>query len=484
MSLIVSGIVFLICCVGNLDAKDITFSNTKIFLWVNEKSVENKAELSFLDSAMVIVDKSDFKEERMVIPYDRISRLIYGTTKIRKHYFVIYRKNLPDKIIIQISAEDALNFHNVATTKTNHLIELYDPLDLGALRNNALTRKELIEKYFGDRQLDPIEGTWVWDDNSYEVCISKNNTVAYPQYEYYGIIVDTRKNKSNIGKSMMFLKETASDQIYSTLFFPNTDLEQGTLLVLQNKNLGEITVATSIGLRKESHYIVRTYPKNSDKSPVSKSTGSGFFISESIVVTNFHVVENATSIKVNCGGRKIDARLIIKDSINDIALLDTDRDSNPLPYDNTRPLPLGNPGSIKEGNIVYTVGYPLSGDLGIRPRVSEGIINSTTGLDDDPRMFQVSIPIQPGNSGGPLFDINGVVVGVITSTLKSKYFLERDGLAPQNVGFAIKINYLTNLLSVLPENLDLAKNESLTEYTVSELMDKVRDSVVLIEVQE
>lgn len=82
--------------------------------------------------------------------------------------------------------------------------------------------------------------------------------------------------------------------------------------------------------------------------------------------------------------------------------------------------------------------------------VSEGLVNNTVGLQDDPRMFQVSVPIQPGSSGSPLFDSNGQVVGIITSTLNNKFLFATQGVAPQNVNFAIKTSYLRSMLALVP----------------------------------
>ena len=131
-----------------------------------------------------------------------------------------------------------------------------------------------------------------------------------------------------------------------------------------------------------------------DEAVALHSTGSGFFVAERIVVTNFHVVEGASRLQVTWGQTTVAARVAIKDKANDLALLEIFGEETSLP-----PLPVGVVRDIAEGEAVITIGYPLSGVLGARPRITDGIVSSATGLDDDPRVCQISVPILPGNSG-------------------------------------------------------------------------------------
>ena len=90
--------------------------------------------------------------------------------------------------------------------------------------------------------------------------------------------------------------------------------------------------------------------------------------------------------------------------------------------------------------------------MGDNSRFSSGRINSLYGIQDDPRLLQISNPLQPGNSGGPLFSSKGELIGVVVSSLSAKYFFyDNAGIIPQNVNFAIKISYLRNIFSMLPE---------------------------------
>jgi S1-C subfamily serine protease len=83
---------------------------------------------------------------------------------------------------------------------------------------------------------------------------------------------------------------------------------------------------------------------------------------------------------------------------------------------------------------------------GTEPKITNGIINSLSGINDDPRMYQISVPVQPGNSGGALVTIDGLVVGVVTAKLSASNTLKTTGSLPENVNYAVKSNYLLELL--------------------------------------
>lgn len=106
------------------------------------------------------------------------------------------------------------------------------------------------------------------------------------------------------------------------------------------------------------------------------------------------------------------------------------------------------------GHDVYTIGFPLSYILGVKPRLNRGLISSTAGVKDNPNFLQVSAEIQPGNSGGPLLNEKGQVVGMIAMTLDSQTILNQTGTTPQNVNFALKSSALLSYLDGL-ENVEL-----------------------------
>jgi S1-C subfamily serine protease len=145
-----------------------------------------------------------------------------------------------------------------------------------------------------------------------------------------------------------------------------------------------------------------------------------------------------------------------------------------------KPVKVGDVYGVEAGETVFSIGYPMASDLGVNPKISMGIINGITGVKDDPRMFQVSVPLQPGNSGGPLFDENGGVVGVTTSGLNVAYYMKVRDFSPQNVNFAIKADYINNLLMVTEGCTEMRENTDTQMYNAKDIMATWRDSVVLV----
>ena len=213
--------------------------------------------------------------------------------------------------------------------------------------------------------------------------------------------------------------------------------------------------------------------------------GTGFlFGSKDYVITNWHVVKGANSIVAKfTDGQTVKAIVVAKDSKNDIAILKL---ANTSPLSAT-PIKLGDSSSARMGEKIFTIGYPASKIMGEKPKYSEGVINSMTGLKDDPAFFQVSVPVQPGNSGGPLFNEHGEVIGITTSSL-SLLAMDAMGAIPQNVNYAIKSSFVKNLLSTIPElmlsntNILVVPKES--DDSLPNFIEQVSKNIVLIEAKE
>ncbi|MHC2019994.1 trypsin-like peptidase domain-containing protein [Methylobacterium sp. CM6247] len=180
-------------------------------------------------------------------------------------------------------------------------------------------------------------------------------------------------------------------------------------------------------------------PKPPEDRPRQSSSGTGFFVSrDGHLLTNAHVVSECTTIEVNGPNGLVPARLAAKDTTNDLALLKTD--ITPLKVAAVR-------SGVRLGEAVAVFGYPLSGMLSTSGNFTLGNITALTGLGDDSRYFQISAPVQPGNSGGPLVDANGNFIGVVTAKLNAlKVMVATNGDIPQNVNFAIKGSVATTFL--------------------------------------
>ena len=224
---------------------------------------------------------------------------------------------------------------------------------------------------------------------------------------------------------------------------------------------------------------------NNSSSPLEvktgdNATGTGFMFSSSdYVITSYHVVHGSKSISVRLiNGDRIDAKVIVQDIHNDIAILKL---SKP-PTSRQNIITLGDSTSVKTGDRVFTYGFPLVDLLGHQePRYSEGFVNSLSGMSNDPRLFQVSIPIQPGNSGGPVFNEKVELIGIATSSIDSVQTQKVFGATPQNVNFAIKSSYINSLLPNLPNTFIKQRGIVPVPIEQSSFKERVKNDIVLVE---
>jgi S1-C subfamily serine protease len=113
--------------------------------------------------------------------------------------------------------------------------------------------------------------------------------------------------------------------------------------------------------------------------------------------------------------------------------------------------------------------------MGKEIKVTDGIISSKTGVDGDITTYQITAPIQPGNSGGPLFDDKGNMIGINSSGIRKD--------VADNVGYSIKSNYVLNLIDVLPKSINLPTNSRLSNLPLTEQIKEISKCVVLIKVK-
>lgn len=230
------------------------------------------------------------------------------------------------------------------------------------------------------------------------------------------------------------------------------------------------------GIKKLKITKITYSNKSGSKSKFSNksvNTGTGFFVSETgHLITNYHVIEDAVNISIILtNGKTILAEVVLKDKINDIALLKANIKSKGLKISSST--------TVGKGEEVFTLGYPLIGLQGQEQKATFGRVNALSGVKGDIRYFQVDIPIQPGNSGGPLIDRNGNVVGLITAMLSQLNTLRKTGVLPQNVNYAIKSDYIIPLLAT--KNIHQKSNiEPHKIFDFSELIESSEDSVVLV----
>ena len=194
-------------------------------------------------------------------------------------------------------------------------------------------------------------------------------------------------------------------------------------------------------------------------------TATGFCVSpDGYIATAHHFTSKAKTYKVVTAGGKVDAQLVTSDPENDLAILK-------IPAGLPTSLALRPSANVKLGESVATIGFPQTDLQGRSPKIGKGEIASLAGMRDDPNMFQTSVPIQPGNSGGPLLDLSGNVVGVIVSSL----------IRGQSVNYAVKSAYLAKLCSRIPELRTLPGPSTAGPPAFEDMIERVQQATVLIE---
>jgi S1-C subfamily serine protease len=189
-----------------------------------------------------------------------------------------------------------------------------------------------------------------------------------------------------------------------------------------------------------------TFTQNSTdpESRPPDSFGSGFYVtSNGYLLTNQHVVNGARKVFIYSGSKKLPARVVKTDAANDLALLKVSGTFAALPVSSSR--------GVKLGQTASTVGFPNPDLQGKSPKLTKGEISSLSGASDDPKYFQISVPLQPGNSGGPLVDAYGNVIGVVTAKLSAGAALAKTGNLPENVNYAVKGTFVMGFLESVPE---------------------------------
>lgn len=213
---------------------------------------------------------------------------------------------------------------------------------------------------------------------------------------------------------------------------------------------------------------------NSNAQTTSIASGSGIAIStDGFIATNYHVVEGGIEFFVdvftNGVKKSYKAEVIKTDEENDLAII---KIADPA-FKNFRQLPYSfKMQGINVGETVFAMGYPRPGLQGEEVKVTDGIISSKTGFQNDNKTYQISAPIQPGNSGGPLFDNEGNLIGLTNAGIPSG----------QNVGYAIKIAYLNNLLDMVENFPAMPLKTTITGVSFTEKIKTLSNFTVLIRV--
>lgn len=214
--------------------------------------------------------------------------------------------------------------------------------------------------------------------------------------------------------------------------------------------------------------------KDNDEFEITGS-GSGFAISTNgLIVTSYHVVEDANKIQIRGVNGDFDkvfkAKILAFDKNNDLAILKIN--DTKFTQINSVPYSLSDKTS-DVGDDVFVLGYPLRAVMGDEIKLTNGLISSKSGFKGDITSYQISATVQSGNSGCPLFDKNGNVIGIVNARLPV-----------ENASYAIKTPYLKTLISSLDTPQTITTSNSLQGKTLSEQVKTIKKFVYIIEVNE
>ena len=252
------------------------------------------------------------------------------------------------------------------------------------------------------------------------------------------------KKKATLLESLLTMEQTAEGQKMARSFKPRE--------------------VPSTGGDSSATGIAQTRPE---------ASGTGFFITEEgYLITNEHVAGNGAQVRLVTASGLISAKVVKVDSANDLALLKAEGKFAALPVTTSR--------TVKLGGIVATVGFPNIGLQGFAPKFARGEIASFSGAQDDPRYFQISVPVQPGNSGGALVDERGNVVGVVSAKLSAKAALAASGALPENVNYAVKSSFLLSFLESVPEVSARLKEPNTAERKFEGVVKSAEQAAVLV----
>ena len=326
------------------------------------------------------------------------------------------------------------------------------------LRNYYTSYGDVVEGIY--ESTAPTNGT---KGNKYKLGLKKMNDGSYALIYLDGANLFDDWSE---GEVKAFLTPTSTQGIYKAKWLMlnksiSTDyyitLSAGTMQVR-----GEGTTET----------YIKMYPTAEMEAKNSASSGTGFFLSnDGYIITNYHVVENARTIKISGinddNKTSYTARIEITDKQNDLAILKiTDsqfRKIDRIPYAfkfNTSNV----------GEDCFVLGYPLISTMGMDIKLTNGIISSKTGYDGNIAQYQISAPVQPGNSGGPLFDKQGNVIGIV----QAKH------TQAENAGYAIKSIYIRNLVELLPTTIAFPQTNQLAKKSLPQQVQLASKAVCVI----
>ena len=284
---------------------------------------------------------------------------------------------------------------------------------------------------------------------------------------YKLLFLDGNKNLDwwHIGDIKAILHPTATLGIYKADWYMGMKNIRKDVIVSFDGSCMKVSIDNEI-----TDYL-KMFPTADMPNEADSWSGTGFALKDKYVVTNYHVIEKAKNIKLHGiqgnFNKSYDAKIVATDKFNDLAILKiTDYDFKgfgTIPYNVKTTL-------TDVGEEIFVLGYPLTNTMGNEIKLTTGVVSSRSGFQGDMSQYQISAPVQPGNSGGPLFDGKGNIIGIVSAKHKEA----------ENVGYAIKTFYLHNLIESSDLSNILPQNNEISSFKLSGKVKAVKDYVYYI----
>lgn len=336
--------------------------------------------------------------------------------------------------------------------------------------------EDSVKTYLSQNRISPLEGiykNYSNDGNAYSIAILKYNDV------YYGIITDSDNALWKCGETKIILRYI-DGTAYDTEYYDLNHQKLNAIAGLNDNRILEFSAPYNGNILNFS--FIKVFPSGNERITFGsettdhyKSTGSGVIISDNIIITNHHVIDGAEKVEavINVNGipETYNARILCSDKTNDLAIVCIKDERFQCQGDAPFKI-LSN--AVDVGTSVFAIGFPMTDVLGEEVKITDGIISSKSGFEGDIVTYQISAPIQPGNSGGPLFDKEGNLVGITNAKINNSF--------AENVGYAIKTPYVINIIDSAPIAISIPQGKLLPKNNFPELIKSLKPYVVYLKI--
>lgn len=367
--------------------------------------------------------------------------------------------------LVSLTKSGTSRYINLSDVSDNFAIEL--KVDVSNLIKAKASKAGLI---FGFKDWDnynffAIDGDSFWIGTVFEGILSMRADDSYTSsiqttgYNTLKIISNGEKFFYSINGSVQYSTKT---------------------LNLLGKNFGVIVSGKASVMVDDFTY--KNFEVATNQSPDTnddnvKSTGSGvMFNAEGYVLTNHHVVDKAKQVVIEMtrdgASKTYNAEVVVVDKENDLALVQIKDSTFVKPK--SIPFSIRSSGGIDVGASVFTLGYPMAlTGMGKEVKLSDGKVSAKTGYNSATNAFTTTIPVQPGNSGGPIFNTAGELVGLINAKVENS----------DNVSYGIKGTYIMNLLDLAPKTPEVPTSKELNGKALEQQVKALSNYVVLIKIK-